>query len=45
MLRHKLAKPAAVRERLAELPVPESRKSELAALLNELVFEQRQRKN
>jgi hypothetical protein len=44
MLRHKFAKPVVIRERLDELPVPESRKGELAAVFDALVAEHRRRK-
>lgn len=41
MLRHKLARPAVVRKRIADLPVAASRKHELTAALEQLVSETR----
>jgi hypothetical protein len=42
MLRHKLARPAAVRKRITGLPVSDSRKNQLVAALNQLVSQTRQ---
>jgi len=44
MLRHKLAKPAVVLRRIAELAVPASHRAELVGLLQQLVSETKQRK-
>ena len=44
MLRHKLAKPAVVLSRIAELAVPASHRAELVGLLKQLIAETKQRK-
>ena len=44
MLRHKFAKPSVAKERIAEVALPESRKSRLVELLDQLVSEIRKSK-